>query len=999
MSGVIYCEQCGKMLRADNIYCTSCGNKLRHVPKSLIETSDYTEPKSLSETSDYTETKSEEKIVQIRQQTREQKPNLLQESDASSQDDMHDTLEPEGPAQEVLSSIVNAALEMDDEGKYPGSLLSVLDEYIAQYPENTGEALYYKGIILNHHLNPAPDATEIFSCFNRALDMGEKRAAVHLMRSVYNHGDEITVPHKPWEDYARISVYEAGDLQAATFLALIIVQGEIEEKFENEGHKLLVLTSVEGDAVLPRVLQGELIKISDDVFDLLVDSYSSTLSGLPQENAKFKLLSESLYDFACTYIDTTGDQWKSRILRIADLLSAYDCAPAYNLQGLVLEEGMTGERDLQGAKDYYKKAIELGDAEGLFRLGYLYLGESGETPNPVAAASYFRKAAVKNHGTATNSLIVLLRTERVPMEDDGELVRLLLNALEEGIISEDNAFYLASLYVEGTDNLAKDEQKAISILEAISEDFLDACVYLAYRYIETETEIEKVTEILEGAVAANHPMGLYTYGDFLLDKKDITQKDEIRALDFLERAYDLGIGLAAISLSTYYLRRCKDPLNYPRAIIWSLRALAIGFSSEVTKIAIDAVIEKACSENIDPLTGHATTEPQVWLKLDGGKIGNKIAIERGVVNSMPPLSLPSPDVAKQRPSKIEEEHEQIAEGSGLIKDEPKHPKINETAKLDSLPIEPQQQLWIIEHNNIRNTGDKTKALVYATQKHEAYPNSYFANYMLGVSKMDFGEIDDAVGCFNRALNAEPRPAESYERVSGILFDNGHHMHASVFAGVGLEKYPDSLPLFCIRFESLRLTNTPDTLRKQFAIEGKLVPKVCRDVYLAFSYYDDLFQLVDNVVIDGETDQRLLGEEKIKKAKVLVTKLNQTIPTDVPAEVTKTYPIFAKYLKEDIENLRAETKIVEDLIDFECKRKFIFEYAKIPLIALGASIFLFKYAGFLAFILFIFGLIGVLASRVPRWRLFAHHYPGTSLPEYNLFYAYRDFFRDISSSGD
>lgn len=118
-------------------------------------------------------------------------------------------------------------LAIDDEGKYPGSCLSLLDEHIEKYPENAGEALYYKGVILSHHLNPAPDVTEIFSYFDRALNMDEKRAAAYLMRLVNKQGGKITLPHEPWEYYARISAYESGDHEAATLLALNLALGEI----------------------------------------------------------------------------------------------------------------------------------------------------------------------------------------------------------------------------------------------------------------------------------------------------------------------------------------------------------------------------------------------------------------------------------------------------------------------------------------------------------------------------------------------------------------------------------------------------------------------------------------------------------------------------------------------------------------------------------------------------------------------------------------------------
>lgn len=60
----------------------------------------------------------------------------------------------------------------------------------------------------------------------------------------------------------------------------------------------------------------------------------------------------------------------------------------------------------------------------------------------------------------------------------------------------------------------------------------------------------------------------------------------MRALDLLERAYDLGVGLATVSLSTYYMRRCKYPHNYPRAINWSKRALATVFLLKLQKLLL-----------------------------------------------------------------------------------------------------------------------------------------------------------------------------------------------------------------------------------------------------------------------------------------------------------------------------------------------------------------------------------------------------------------------------
>ena len=51
--------------------------------------------------------------------------------------------------------------ESDTRGEYPSRSLSLLDEYIAKYPENAAKAYYYKGVILGHELNPTPNITSI----------------------------------------------------------------------------------------------------------------------------------------------------------------------------------------------------------------------------------------------------------------------------------------------------------------------------------------------------------------------------------------------------------------------------------------------------------------------------------------------------------------------------------------------------------------------------------------------------------------------------------------------------------------------------------------------------------------------------------------------------------------------------------------------------------------------------------------------------------------------
>lgn len=301
----------------------------------------------------------------------------------------------------------------------------------------------------------------------------------------------------------------------------------------------------------------------------------------------------------------------------------------------------------------------------------------------------------------------------------------------------------------------------------------------------------------------------------------------------------------------------------------------------------------------------------------------------------------------------------------------------------SLPLD-----WLEEFFDIRNTQkDKSGTLVYATLKHQGDPDNLWANVLLGISKLDFSENIKATEYFDRALAMAPNNKHVLDIIIDAVSEANNRVLMYRYNEKAMNYFPEEEDYFYMCFTLLRETEKPDSLRKFIQQHGSKVDSSYRNLALSFTYYDDVYNSFSPFTDEEGEFMRITGEKALERAQQAIELLKTTLPNQFPRDTDG-------YYKEDLEELKKEIPGIEHNIKMEAGKKFIFDYAKVPLgmLVVGLVLMADKKYGFWGFLLMVLGIVGVLAARVPRWRLFAYNRPGGI--GYNTFYAIRDFIRDF-----
>lgn len=141
--------------------------------------------------------------------------------------------------------------------------------------------------------------------------------------------------------------------------------------------------------------------------------------------------------------------------------------------GLLFEQGLGVERNIQMALKLYKQAAEVvgcshlqplklqDNVLALNRLASFYFSGEGVPQNPILAAEYFTKAAVKNDPEAQNNLAIMY-DEGIGVEQNfSEAISWFKLSANQG--NTDAMFNLALMYMEGR-GTQPDSEKAARLL-------------------------------------------------------------------------------------------------------------------------------------------------------------------------------------------------------------------------------------------------------------------------------------------------------------------------------------------------------------------------------------------------------------------------------------------------------------------------------------------------------------------------------------------------------
>ena len=186
----------------------------------------------------------------------------------------------------------------------------------------------------------------------------------------------------------------------------------------------------------------------------------------------------------------------------------------------------------------FKKAAEMGDANGLYNLGMCYRRGYGCVPDPDLALKSFRAGAEAGHPEAINNLGGFFRDGIVVERNYETAARWFSRSADLGNAYGQLNYALALLRGEGVD---KDEAKA--------------------------------AELLKTAAQRGNAEAMSAYGTCFLDGMGV-EKSESEAVKWFRASAARGFAPAMESLSVCYERGLGVRQNSTEGTVWKVRAMA-----------------------------------------------------------------------------------------------------------------------------------------------------------------------------------------------------------------------------------------------------------------------------------------------------------------------------------------------------------------------------------------------------------------------------------------
>lgn len=229
-----------------------------------------------------------------------------------------------------------------------------------------------------------------------------------------------------------------------------------------------------------------------------------------------------------------------------EVMAYDDDAKACYYLGLLYDYGSDDvEKQPVIACSWYKKAADLGYAEGYTALGYVYLNGIGEEANLDTAREYFQK------GIDAGDQESLVGMGRSYIDDnvDENSTALAYQYISQAYnaLLPDGVYYMAYLYEKGI-GVDADLSSALKL----------------YQQVDEMSDLSKTNEYLVNA--ANTRMGII----HVSDNPDV--KDDQLALDYFQVAADEGYSVAEYYLGIMYMRGCGIDQSYDDALDWFQKA-------------------------------------------------------------------------------------------------------------------------------------------------------------------------------------------------------------------------------------------------------------------------------------------------------------------------------------------------------------------------------------------------------------------------------------------
>ena len=247
-----------------------------------------------------------------------------------------------------------------------------------------------------------------------------------------------------------------------------------------------------------------------------------------------------------------------------------DVAVALNARGSMLAAGVLGEPDFPGALAAFRRAAELGDAEGMTNTAVLLYQGRGAPADLQRATELLERAVALEHPDALNMLGTLLVKAPPGSAPSAELTRgvaLLERAAQAGNVPALTT--LGVLYLQGH-GVAPDPSKG--------------------------------QRLLEQAAGLGEARAMYNLSQVLIQGEGVPA-DPPRGFEWLKRAAEAGDPEAAYSLSRHYSDGVGLPQSELLALEWARKAAERGYVPAMATLGV--VLAKSSGDEV---------EAKLWLE-------------------------------------------------------------------------------------------------------------------------------------------------------------------------------------------------------------------------------------------------------------------------------------------------------------------------------------------------------------------------------------------------
>ena len=238
----------------------------------------------------------------------------------------------------------------------------------------------------------------------------------------------------------------------------------------------------------------------------------------------------------------------------------------------------------------YRRAAEMGDPQGMVRLGGAFFNEQGGlTKDEAKAVEWYQKAAEAGNVTAMNSLeYAYLYGQGGLTKDKAKAMEWCKKAAEAGVARK--MYELGYAYSSGHWGLTKDEAKAVEwyqkAAEAGNTEAMDSLggAYLYGRWGLTKDEA-KAMEWYQKAAEAGYASAMNILGYAYLCGEGGLTKDEAKGEEWYQKAAE-AIGATAMCYlaSAYEDGRWGLTKDEAKAVEWYQKAAEAGVASAMYKL-------------------------------------------------------------------------------------------------------------------------------------------------------------------------------------------------------------------------------------------------------------------------------------------------------------------------------------------------------------------------------------------------------------------------------